>query len=296
MRRVAKLLGLMALIAFGVYWGLTLPRHSDAQDVAAVTPDPTRGEVIFYAAGCKSCHTAEGAEGEEALKLGGGQKFPSPYGTFVAPNISPDPEHGIGSWSRADFVSAVRFGTSPSGQHYFPAFPYASYIRMSDNDAVSLWAFMQTLPPVATPNAPHEIAFPFNIRRNLGVWKTLYLDDGWILDGDLSAEEARGRYLVEGPGHCAECHTPRDALGGLDTARWMAGAPNPSGRGTIPNLTPAKLDWSEADIAEYLTSGFTPDYDTAGGHMVKVIENTARLSDADRQAIVAYLKALPGRE
>lgn len=296
MRRTVKVLGLLGLIAFGAYWILTKPQVADAQVLATLTPDPARGEIVFYASGCKSCHNAEGAEGDDVLKLGGGQRFPSPYGTFVAPNISPDPEHGIGAWNQAEFVSAVRLGTSPSGQHYFPAFPYGSYIRMSEADAVSLWAFMQTLPTVATPNAPHELRFPFGIRRNVGVWKRMFLSNAWIVGGALSGMAARGRYLVEGLGHCAECHTPRNALGGLETARWMAGAPNPAGRGTIPNLTPAKLDWSEADIAEYLKSGFTPDFDTAGGHMVSVIENTSRLTDEDRLAIAAYLKILPALE
>jgi mono/diheme cytochrome c family protein len=110
---------------------------------------------------------------------------------------------------------------------------------------------------------------------------------------NLSQEEEQGRYLVEVLGHCAECHTPRNRLGGLQRARWLAGAPNPSGKGNIPNITPAALDWSVGDIAEYLSSGFTPEFDTAGGSMAEVIENTARLTDADRLAIAAYLKRVP---
>ena len=184
-------------------------------------------------------------------------------------------------------------GVSPDGRHYYPVFPYASYIRAEPQDIADLHAFLQTLPPVATPDQPHEVGFPFSVRRGLGLWKWRYLDPAWVVTGDLSPEETRGRYLAEALGHCGECHTPRDRFGGIIRERWLAGAPVPGAKGNFPNITPARLDWSVAEITEYLTSGFTPDYDSAGGHMALVIENTAHLPQADRAAIAAYLKRVP---
>ncbi|WP_170476487.1 c-type cytochrome [Ruegeria arenilitoris] len=272
---------------------LTRPQRVDEAQLAGISPDLTRGESVFYAAGCASCHSAPDASGDEKLVLTGGRRFQTDFGTFVAPNISSDPEAGIGSWSALDLANALIHGTGPKMEHYYPAFPYTSYTNMTAEDIVSLHAFLNTLPAVATESDPHEIGFPFNIRRSLGGWKFLYLKPGWVVQEDLNDQEQRGRYLVEALGHCAECHTPRNSLGGLKRDLWLAGAPNPNGKGRIPGLTTNQLDWSEADIAEYLKSGFTPDYDSAGGEMVEVIENTSRLTDSDRLAIAAYLKAVP---
>ena len=281
---------IIVLAGTSVFWGLTQPRALPDDAMAGLAGDTGRGQRLFWASGCASCHVAPDAPGSDAPILAGGQRFPSPYGTFIAPNISPDPDAGIGGWTALDLANAMLRGVSPEGQHYFPAFPYTSYARMTRQDIADLHAFLTTLPRSTATNQPHEVAFPYNIRRSLGLWKRLYLNPDWIVTEDLSAAATRGRYLVEAAGHCGECHTPRDALGGLDASQWLAGAPNPAGRGTIPNITPAALDWSEADIVEYLTSGFTPEYDSAGGHMTKVIENPARLPESDRQAIAAYLK------
>lgn len=296
MRKFLSLLVVLAVVGFPVVWFVTRADPLPDDALAGLTPDPSRGEQVFWAAGCASCHMAEKAEGDAQLELVGGQKFPSDFGTFVAPNISPDPQFGIGGWTALDLANAMTRGVSPEGRHYYPVFPYASYIRMELQDVVDLKSYLDTLPPVATPSQPHDVGFPFNIRRTLGGWKFLYLDPDWVLEGDLTPEIARGRYLVEAMAHCGECHTPRGSLGGLERDRWLAGAPNPAGRGSFPNLTPAKLDWSESDIAEYLTSGFTPEFDTAGGHMALVVRNMARLPDSDRAAIASYLKALPPAE
>lgn len=283
---VAILVGLVGL-------ALTRPQRVDQSLLAGITPDLAQGETVFYAAGCASCHAAPDAVGEEKLALAGGHRFDTEFGTFIAPNISSDPKAGIGAWSVQDLANALIHGTGPEGQHYYPAFPYTSYANMTPQDIVSLHAFLGTLPAVAAESAPHEVGFPFNIRRSLGGWKMLHLRPGWVVRGDLTNQQTRGRYLVEALGHCAECHTPRNALGGLKRDLWLTGAPNPNGKGRIPGLTPDQLDWSDADIAEYLKSGFTPDYDSAGGEMADVIENTSRLSDEDRLAIAAYLKAVP---
>ena len=280
-----------ALLAF---WLVTRPGSAEPDILAGLSADAVRGEAVFRAGGCAGCHAAKEAEGAERLKLGGGQRFASPFGAFVAPNISPDPEHGIGSWSSLDLVNAMHYGVSPTGQHYYPAFPYTSYARSSVQDVLDLSAYLATLPPVARTDESHEVGFPFNIRRLLGAWKRLYMHEDWIVPAEgLRPEALRGRYLVEGLAHCGACHTPRGAFGGPDLSAWLAGAPNPVGKGRIPNITPGKLTWSEAEIVEYLTSGFTPDYDTVGGEMAEVVENTSRLPRADREAIAAYLKAVP---
>jgi len=170
---------------------------------------------------------------------------------------------------------------------------------MSATDIIDLKAYLDTLPAVRNSVAGHELGFPFNIRRGLGLWKRVYLSDAPVTEfasADGLAE--RGRYLVEGPGHCGECHTPRDIAGGIRPAAWLSGGPNPEGKGIIPNITPHNdgLDaWSAKDIAYYLESGFTPEFDSVGGAMVAVQENMARLSAEDRAAIAAYLKALPAR-
>lgn len=269
---------------------VTRPDRIDPARFAGVGGDPTRGETVYWASGCASCHAAEGDETRTVLA--GGYRLATEFGTFVSPNISPDPVHGIGDWTLPQFADAMLNGTAPEGAHYYPAFPYGSYARMTDQDVADLWAFMGTLPASDVPSQPHDLTFPFNVRVAVGGWKLLNLDDDWV--GPAGTEELeRGRYLVEALGHCAECHTPRDATGGLERDRWMAGAPNPSGKGNIPGLTPAQLKWSAEDIAYYLETGFTPDFDSAGGSMASVVANLAKLPAEDRSAIAAYIKALP---
>ena len=294
MGRAIRYLAVLAVIGAGAGWVLTAPNPLAEADVAGLTGDAAKGEAVFWAAGCASCHMAPDAKGEAQLVLAGGMRFASDFGTFVAPNISPSPE-GIGGWSLGQFVSAVQRGVSPAGAHYYPAFPYNAYNKATLQDMADLHAYMQTLPPDTTPSQPHDIGFPFNIRRSLGGWKLLFSSDDWAIDADLTEAETRGRYLVEALAHCGECHTPRNALGGLDRARWLAGAPNPDGKGRSPNITPTALNWSEAEIAAYLLSGFTPEFDSVGGHMVAVVENMARLPESDRLAIAAYLKKVPGQ-
>ncbi len=293
--RVIPSLAALAVIGGAAAWWLTAPSPLPDSATAGLTGDPKAGEQVFWTAGCASCHMAPEAKGEDQLVLAGGQAFPSPFGTFRAPNISPSPA-GIGGWSLAEFANAVTRGVAPDGSHYYPAFPYGSYIRMDMQDVADLKAFMDQLPPSDTASLPHEIGFPFNIRRSLGGWKLLFLREDWILPDPLTDQQARGRYIVEALAHCGECHTPRNGLGGMETARWMAGGPNPSGQGSIPNITPAKLTWSEAEIVEYLTTGFTPDFDSVGGHMVHVVENMARLPQTEREAVAAYLKKLSPAE
>ncbi len=293
-----KLTGLvvLALIAGGAGLWLTQPRSVAAESYDGLTGDPAQGAMTYTAAGCASCHSAPDAEGAAKDVLSGGQAFKTGFGTFYAPNISPHPEAGIGAWSLTEFASAVRLGTSPEGQHYYPAFPYSSYIRLTPQQVADIWAHLQTLPESDAPSRDHDLGFPFSIRASLGGWKMLYLTEDWVTDDSATPELTRGRELVEALAHCGECHTPRTALGGLDLARWLEGAENPSGDGRIPAIDPGSLEWSATDIAYYLETGFTPDYDSAGGHMVAVVENFATLPAEDRAAVAAYLKALPGAE
>lgn len=283
----AALLGLAGFIL------LSAPKTVDAKVYASISGNAAVGEAVFWAAGCSSCHAAPAAEGDAMLVLAGGQAFPSTFGTFLAPNISPDPTNGIGGWSLQQFANAVTMGVDPEGAHLYPALPYAAYNKMQPQDLADLKAFMDTLPASAEPNKPHEIGFPFNIRRSLGVWKRLFVTNDWVITGDLTPEQTRGRYIAEALAHCGECHTPRNALGGLQRDTWLSGAATPDGKGKTPNITPGKLAWSEAEIVEYLTSGFTPAYDSVGGHMAHVVDNMARLPEADRKAVAAYLKLVP---
>jgi len=289
---------LLCGVGAAAFWILTEPVRLDAAEAAALgSGDPVKGERIFWAGGCTSCHARPKAEGDAKLELVGGVELKTQFGTFVAPNISQDTTDGIGAWSAEDFANAVLKGVSPSGEHFYPAFPYASYARMKTSDVADLYAFMKTLPAVAGKAPDHSLSFPFNIRRGLGLWKQLYVSPEPVVALNDSATEAQvaGRYLVEGPGHCGECHTPRDLIGGTEKSQWLAGATAAEGNGIVPNLTSGEggITWSESEIADYLETGFTPDFDSAGGTMAEVQRNMAKLTKEDRAAIAAYLKAIP---
>lgn len=295
-RLLAGLAGLTLLGALAG-WFVTAPQPLTQAERAQRPGDPARGVRLFHVGGCASCHAAKGAKGPDRLFLGGGAVLATPFGDFQPPNISPGPD-GIGNWSLAEFDNAMRRGISPDGRHYYPAFPYTSYARMTPGDVSDLFAFLNTLPAVAGEPPEGKIAFPFSIRRGIGLWKRLYLDAAPViaLPANAPAAARAGQYLVEGPGHCGECHSPRDGLGGPDRSRWLLGAVDPEGKGKVPGITPARLTWSAAEIADYLKTGFTPDYDSVGGTMVEVQANMAELPDADRTAIAAYLKAVPTRK
>jgi len=293
-KRIIFVLLALALVGAGAFWLITAPDTLAASDLSDHEPDLENGRYMFFAGGCASCHKTPGQE--DALNLGGGLELGSPFGTFRVPNISPDPDDGIGGWSTLDFANAMLKGVAPDGSHYYPAFPYTSYQRMRPEDVIDLKGFIDTLEPVSSDVPGHDLPFPFNIRRSLGGWKFLNLDGkSFEPDPALSDQINRGAYLVNGPGHCGECHTPRDPLGGLQRGEWLTGAPNPEGKGTVPDITAAGLsDWPESDIAYALETGFTPDFDSLGGSMAAVVRNTANLTPEDRDAIAAYLKSVPG--
>ena len=288
----------LALAVLGVAggWLLTQPERVDRDALAGLAGDAARGANVFWAGGCASCHTDDSEQADPARPvLSGGHRLETPFGTYVGPNLSPDPTHGIGGWTLAQFADAMLKGVSPDGRHYYPVFPYTSYARMTLQDVADLKAFLDSLPASSRPDDAHELAFPYSVRRGVGLWKRRYLNTDWVGPAGSPVLE-RGRYLVEGLGHCGECHTPRDPYGGLDTARWMAGAPNPSGTGRIPNITPSVLKWSAGDIAYYLETGFDPGFDSAGGSMAAVVRHMSRLPASDREAIAAYVKSLPPLE
>lgn len=292
LRKLVWLVIAAAVVGLAIFWFVTIPATVPAGALGAHKIDIENGRKMFYAGGCASCHATSGQD--DKLQLGGGHALHSPFGTFYAPNISPDPKTGIGSWTEEQFANAMLKGTSPDGSHYFPAFPYTSYNLMTIADVRDLFAFMKTLPPVQTASRAHDVPFPFSIRRPLGGWKMLFFGDApFKPDPTKSAQWNRGAYLVNGPGHCAECHSPRNFIGGIKAGQRFAGGPNPEGKGWVPNITQARLkDWSEGDIADFLESGMTPDGDSAGSNMAPVIRNTSQLGKEDREAMAVYIKSL----
>jgi mono/diheme cytochrome c family protein len=189
----------------------------------------------------------------------------------------------------------VTRGVSPSGFHYFPTFPYTSYAHAKIEDVRDLFAYLKTLAAVSGKVRDHDVPFPFNIRRNIGIWKLLFMDDKpFMPDAAHTAQWNRGAYIVNSLGHCAECHSPRNFLGGIIAAQRFAGGPNPEGEGWVPNITQKGIgDWSVKDIAYFLKTGEFPEGDSAGGSMARVIKNTSQLSPEDRSAMAEYLKSLP---
>lgn len=292
-RKLAVAIVAVAVAAAAVLWVLTTPATISAGQLPARTPDLANGKTVFNAGGCANCHATPNQD--DRTKLGGGLALKSEFGTFYVPNISPDPKDGVGSWSEAAFVSAVMRGTSPNGEHLYPAFPYPSYARARTDDVRDLFAYLKTLPAVAGQAPPNDLPFPFSVRRAVGLWKLLFFDEApFTPDPAQSAKWNRGAYLVDSLGHCAECHSPRNLLGGIVASQRFAGGPDPEGKGFVPNITQRGLKgWSESDLAYFLETGMTPEGDSAGGSMAQVIRSTAQLSKDDRDAIAAYVRSLP---
>jgi len=254
------------------------------------------GEYLMNAAGCISCHTMD-EEGAEPLA--GGRALLSPYGTFYSPNITPDEETGIGTWSDDDFVSALWEGLSPQGKHYFPAFPFTAYTGLSRDDALAIKAYLFSIEPVSQENREHDLPFYMSRRLAAGFWKMRNFDAGrFVRDSDQSGDWNRGAYLVRHLGHCGECHTPRGRMGALLADEEMAGNPKFTEDSSVPNITPHKENgigrWSLADLEYFLEIGMLPDGDFTGGEMGPVIdENTSLLTREDRVAMATYLRSLP---
>ncbi len=301
LRTLALLAAAAATLALAAFWLLTLPAVVPGSALPPYTPNLDNGRTMFAIGGCSACHAVPNKDPDKVdrTRLGGGLALNSPFGTFYVPNISPDPKDGIGRWSEANFVTALWKGTSPQGTNLYPAFPYTSYQHMQLNDVRDLFAFLKTLPPLPGKVRGQNLRFPFDQRPLLGGWKLLFLRGGpFVSDPSRSAQWNWGAYLVNGPGHCAECHSPRNMLGGIIDSERFAGGPAPDGSGWVPNITPVGLQhgddkWSEKDIASFLSDGMMPSGDFAGSTMAEVIRNTSLLGADDRTAIADYIFTLP---
>lgn len=253
--------------------------------------DVKRGEYLAKVAGCVGCHTDDRPG---AVAFAGGRALDTPFGRFFGPNITPHADAGLGKWTEADFRRAIRMGERPDGAHYYPAFPYPSFTAMTVRDIGDLWSYLRTLPPSNRASQPHDLRFPFGWRFLIWGWKWLFFTPGaFAPDAAKSETLNRGAYLVQALGHCGECHTPRNFLGGLKRSRWLAGGKLPEGR--TPNLTPTRLKkWNDRQLAEFLRSGTTPEGDVPSDVMDEVIRNsTSQLTSGDLAALIAYLRSLP---
>ncbi|MDH4048564.1 MAG: cytochrome c [Gammaproteobacteria bacterium] len=259
-----------------------------------------KGKYLVYAGGCITCHTEE-VEG--AVPLAGGHALKSPFGTFYAPNITPDTETGIGKWSDDDFLRAFHEGLNPDGDAYFPAFPYTSYTGMSREDLLAIKAYLFSLEPVTKEIPDHDLPVFMSSRLAARGWQMTYFNSGRFgPDETKSTEWNRGAYLVRHVGHCGECHTPRGRLGGLQYDKGLTGNPDGPDGESIPNITADPEHgigrWQLRDIEFFLDIGMLPDGDFTGGSMSAVIDdNTSHLTPEDRKAIAIYLKSLaPGMD
>jgi mono/diheme cytochrome c family protein len=260
--------------------------------VATAQGDPKRGEYLAAAAGCVGCHTAPT---DGAPPFAGGRALKTPFGTFYGPNITPHPDAGIGRWTEADFIRAMRHGERPGGANLFPAFPYPSFTQIADDDLRHLWAYLQSLPQNSRANQPHELGLLYRWRPLVSAWKWLFFSPGpRPPDPQATAAVSRGSYVVQALGHCGECHTPRNFLGGARKGRVLAGGRGPEDK-RVPNLTPTRLKpWTDAELRHFFSTGETPDGDSANETMSEVIRNTtSKLTPDDLNAMIAYLRSLP---
>lgn len=258
--------------------------------VAAADIRAADGEYLFHAAGCAGCHTQK-----DGVPLAGGRPFDTPFGVFYSPNITPDPETGIGGWSRERFDRAVRHGMRDDGSPYFPVFPYTSYRLLTTNDVGAIHDYLQTLPPQRQQNLEHELPW-WLTRWMIAPWQWWLLEEPSSPPGDPSLQ--RGWYLAEALGHCGECHTPRKFAGLLDRSHHLAGTTDGPDGEKMPNITPHRDDgigkWAADDLEYFFETGALPNGDYTGSLMAEVIDNTtARLTADDRKALVRYLRSVP---
>ncbi|SEP18224.1 Cytochrome c, mono-and diheme variants [Salinihabitans flavidus] len=260
-------------------------------EMAELEGNVERGAYLARAGGCIACHS-DAASGRAPLS--GGAPIVSGFGTFVPPNLTTDPDHGIGDWRIEDFAKAVRQGLSPEGALYYPAFPYAFYGHLNDQDIADLWAAFQTVPPVADPAPPNNVSFPVNQRFGLKLWRAAFLNaPPTKARRDKPEAWNRGRWLVNGLAHCGACHTDRNLLGARRMAARFAGSDDLPGGKTAPAITPEALSrngWTVDNLAFALKSGVAPDGDVLGGGMGDVVQqSTAWMNQEDRKAMATYL-------
>lgn len=286
--RTAVAFGAVGLVGIGIIarWPITEPVH-----LGMLTGDAFRGAYLARSSGCIACHTNAAASG---ASLAGGAPLDTPFGSFVPPNITPDPESGIGKWTLDQFAVALRQGVRPDGKAYYPAFPYEFYADLSDQDVADLWAAIQTVPPVPVAAAESDVSFPFNLRWGLKLWRAAFMSPAKVspVMGQSPAWN-RGQQLVTGAAHCAACHTGRNMLGGLKVSETLAGNDNLPGGSKAPPILAADLvanGWTVANMAYALRTGVMPDGDVFGGGMAEVVQaGTSFMDEADRKAIATYL-------
>ena len=285
--------GLQLTAAIVLTLAAVLVRPATADEAAVI-----RGAYLAGAAGCEGCHTDTKNGG---APFAGGRAMANEFGTITTPNITPDAT-GIGGWSLHDFIHAMRWGIAPDGTHYVTAFPFPYFGRMSDGDLADLKAYLDSIAPVKRPDMGQAASLALLARARAAIGMFVAVNFSRPAPSPAASDLAvtRGAYLVASVGHCGDCHTPRTWLGAPDPRRELAGSKGGIFEGKrAPNITPdAKTgigDWSEDDIAYLLKVGGTPDGDFVGGSMAEIVRNTARLTDDDRHAIAAYLKALPSK-
>ncbi len=254
------------------------------------------GAYATAAGGCYGCHTNT-APG--SIPFAGGRELKTPFGSFYSPNITPDVENGIGGWTDAQFLEALKAGVGPGGHPYFPVFPYTSYTKMTDEDALAIKSYLFSLPPSSESNKDHEIGAPLSWRWLQWGWRLLFFEDGpYVPPQGASPEIARGGYLVDAMTHCGECHTPRNIVGAVDSSLYLAGTPDGGEGELVPNITPDMEtgigDWSRGDLVSFMKDGIKPDFDDVQGSMMEVIDHgLSKLTDEDLGAIADYLKSIP---
>ncbi|WKK17420.1 cytochrome c [Achromobacter insolitus] len=296
MKKVLSVLLLLVVAAIGgLYWLGT--RDDASTGPAAAAADAAtlveRGRYLALAGNCMACHTSRGGK-----TLAGGTPIPTPFGTVYGPNITPDEKTGIGAWTADDFWQALHNGKSRDGTLLYPAFPYTEYTRVTRADSDALYAYLRTVAPISQPNRPPELEFPYDQRALLAAWRALYFKPGaQEADAGKSVQWNRGRYLVEGLGHCAACHTPRNSLGALRSADTLAGGVIPVLDWYAPPLTndveTGMGRWSAEDIAALLKTGISKHSSVSGPMAEVVLGSTQHLTDADALAIGVYIKSLP---
>ena len=301
MSRSAKVLTILAVLAvagLGAAWGMSEPHPLTAAEIPSHQPDIANGKELFNAAGCLSCHKpGPDLKNVDASLPAGGTAFKTPVGTFYPPNLTPDPETGIGKWTDAEFVNAVQRGISPEGENLIPAFPYTSYARMKTSDVLDIKAYLDSLPPVVAPEKQAQIPAPWLLRRGVGIWKHLGFDTAqWQPDPSKPAEWNRGAYIVNGAGHCNECHTPRNLFMAFDWSKQFQGGPHPGGEGRVPSLIDliGRGKYTDAaDLATAFENGEMMGYEhMSSGGMGEVQSNLSKLAESDVKAVADYISSL----
>lgn len=291
-------LALIVVSGLMVFGETTRTHPLSATDIPAHTANVENGKTLYIAGGCISCHAPGPALKDVSADVpAGGKPLKTPIGTLYPPNLTPDPETGLGNWTETDFVNAMQKGISPSGEHLIPAFPYTSYTSMKIGDVLDIKAYLATLPAVKNPPRPPDILLAGFMRRGLGLWKYLGLDETpWVPDPAKSESWNRGSYLVNGPGHCNQCHTPRTIFMASDISRQFMGGPSPAGKGKVPplrSLIERGRYKDQADLVLAFQNGEELGYTAmSSGGMGEVQSNISQLPEADVKAIAEYVTSL----